>query len=211
MNDTTGNKESLKMDAMVGWPVITKEARVAHYRQAWTRGGYIVFDGGWVYGVWVIGNQHSGNADYHGAYPGDYLKRMRCLFWDKQSVLHMFSGKADLSIFPGATLDIRADLNPDYCVDVRKSVGVVPYHTFDLILADPPYTEEDAGHYGTSLVPRQTVLKTITQHVLPGTHLAWLDQMKPTYSNKEWELEAIIGLDLSTNRRIRGVWIFRRL
>jgi hypothetical protein len=201
------------MDATVGWPVISKEARVEHCRQEWKRGGYIVSDGGWVYGLWVIGNNHAGGADYHGAYPGDYLKRMRCFFWDKQNPLHLFAGKADLSVFPGATMDLDAKgkLAPDYRVDVRQSVGVVPYHSFDLILADPPYTGEDAGAYGTSLVPRQTVLKIITQHVLPGTHLVWLDQMKPVYSNREWELEAIIGLDLSTNRRIRGVWIFRRL
>jgi hypothetical protein len=199
------------MDAVIGWPVISKAARVEHYRKAWKRGGYVVFDDDWAYGLWVIGNQHAGNADYHGSYPGDYLKRMRVYFWDKQNVLHLFAGRVDLSIFPGDTMDIRPELSPTYCVDVRKSVGVVPYHTYDLILADPPYTEEDAAHYGTSLVPRQVVFKTITQHVLPGTHLVWLDQMKPVYSRRDWELEAIIGLDLSTNRRIRGIWIFRRI
>jgi len=57
-----------------------------------------------------MGNDHSRDADYHGAYTGDYARRMRALFYDKQRVLHLFSGRVNLEDFPVDTLDINPEL-----------------------------------------------------------------------------------------------------
>jgi len=43
-----------------------------------------------------MGKDHSRDADYHGAYPGDYARCFRALFFDKHRPLHLFSGKVDL-------------------------------------------------------------------------------------------------------------------
>ena len=65
--------------------------------------------------------------------------------------MHLFSGKVDTTEFPGDTLDINPERNPTYVADAHSLVRV-PIEDYDLILADPPYSAEDADHYGTPLV-----------------------------------------------------------
>jgi hypothetical protein len=43
------------------------------------------------------------------------------------------------------TLDLDIDLKPDYCCDVTRED--IPIGDWKAILADPPYTLEDASHY----------------------------------------------------------------
>ncbi|EMO65322.1 hypothetical protein LEP1GSC132_0265, partial [Leptospira kirschneri str. 200803703] len=114
---------------------------------------------GRLYGEWELGQNYKNTSDYHGAYPKQYLKRLLPMFPDKTKVLHLFSGKTP----PGSYLrmDKNPDLKPEIIGDaellssyVRAFIG----HSLDLILADPPYTEEDAEHYGFLMVNRGKVL-----------------------------------------------------
>jgi len=86
----------------------------------------------------------------------------------------------------------------------------VPYHTYDLVMSDPPYTGEDADHYGTPMIKRQVVLKILTECMAPGAHLVWLDQMRLVHSNAHWRFECPIAIDCSTNRRIRSAIVSYR-
>jgi len=137
------------------------------------------------------------------------LRRVRALFRDKQRVLHLFSGKVDLTALPGDTVDINPELKPTY-LDDAQTLSKVPLDRYDLILADPPYSVEDAERYQTTMIKRNSVMRAL-QGVAEGTHIVWLDQVLPMYRKDAFAIDAVIGMVKSTNHRFRVVTIFRRL
>ena len=163
---------------------------------------------GRVVGTWIMGNDYRVKSTYYGGYPAGYLRRVRALFPDKQRVLHLFSGQVDLAAFPGDTVDINPALNPTY-VDDAQTLLNVPLDTYDLVLADPPYSVEDADHYQTTMVKRNVVMRAL-QRLPLGAHIVWLDQVLPMYRKDRFEQEAAIGMWKSTNHRFRGITIFGR-
>jgi len=160
-----------------------------------------------IYGTWIMGNNYKVNSGYYGGYPAGYLKRIKALFPDKKSILHLFSGKVDTTILDGKTVDINKDNDADY-VDDAQSLENVPVEDFDLILADPPYSVEDCEHYQTSMIKRNKVMKALGKKAIKGTHVVWLDQVLPMYRKDEWSIESVIGMVKSTNHRFRVVTIF---
>lgn len=155
-----------------------------------------------------MGNNYRVKSQYHGGYPNGYLKRVKLLFPDKQRVLHLFSGKVDLSIIPGDTVDVNPDLEPTY-LDSAHTLLKVPLHQYDLILCDPPYTMEDAERYGTTAVKRNRVFEAL-QRTVPGTHIVWLDQMFPMHRKDFFRIDGVVGLVRSTQHRMRLISIFER-
>ena len=162
-----------------------------------------------IVGTWIMGNNYRVKSGYYGGYPAGYLKRIKALFPDKKNVLHLFSGKVDTEILPGATVDINEDTKPTY-VDDAQSLENVPVADFDLILADPPYSVEDALHYQTTMIKRNKVMKALGKKARAGTHVVWLDQVLPMYRKDEWGIIAVIGMVKSTNHRFRVVTIFEK-
>ncbi|SRR5579883_2460293 len=162
-----------------------------------------------VVGTWIMGNDYRVKSSYYGGYPAGYLRRIKALFPDKERTLHLFSGKVDLSVFPGDTVDINPDLKPTY-IDDAQSLKSVPLEKYDLVLADPPYSIEDCERYGTSMVKRNLVMRAL-QRLSPDAHVVWLDQVLPMYRKDVFAPEAVIGMWKSTNHRFRGITIFRRL
>ena len=162
-----------------------------------------------VVGTWVMGNDYRVKSGLYGGYPATYLRRVRALFPDKTRTLHLFSGKVDLAAFPGDTVDINADLSPTY-VDDAQRLEHVPLKQYDLVLADPPYSVEDAERYQTTMIKRSVVMAALCR--LPvGAHVAWLDQVLPMYRKADWDVEARIGICKSTNHRFRILTVFRRM
>lgn len=161
-----------------------------------------------VVGTWIMGNNYRVKSTYYGGYPAGYLKRIKALFPDKKNILHLFSGKVDTEMFPGKTVDLNPELSPDY-VDDAQTLENVPLEEFDLILADPPYSVEDAEHYDTPMVKRNKVMKALGSRLTPGTHVVWLDQVLPMYRKDQFSIEAVIGMVKSTNHRFRVIVIFK--
>jgi len=159
-------------------------------------------------GTWIMGNDYRVKSTYYGGYPAGYLRRVKALFPDKKHVLHLFSGQVDLSTFPGDTVDINESLKPTY-VDDAQTLTRVPLQQYDLVLADPPYSVEDAEHYQTTMVKRNVVMRAL-QRLPIGAHIVWLDQVLPMYRKDAFEQEAAIGMWKSTNHRFRGITIFCR-
>lgn len=85
-----------------------------------------------------------------------------------------------------------------------------PYQTraFDLVLADPPYTAEDATRYGTPMIRRDVVMREIRKVVERGANLVWLDTVTPMWRKKDWHLWGLIGIVRSSNHRVRFAHIF---
>jgi hypothetical protein len=185
------------------------DERIANYvRETKFPKSLFVSEDGRVVGTWIMGNDYRVKTGYYGGYPAGYLRRVRALFPDKRRVLHIFSGKVDLAALPGDTVDINAALGPTY-VDDAQTLSSVPLEDYDLILADPPYSVEDAERYQTTMVKRNTVLRAL-QRARAGTHIVWLDQVLPMYRKDTFDIEAVIGMVKSTNHRFRVVTVFCR-
>jgi hypothetical protein len=161
-----------------------------------------------VVGTWIMGNDYRVKSAYYGGYPAGYLKRVAALFPDKKRTLHLFSGMVDTVAFPGDTVDVNPDLKPTY-LDDAQSLERVPLEQYDLVLADPPYSVEDADHYQTTMVKRNKVMRAL-EGLPEDAHVVWLDQALPMYRKSAFDIEATIGMWKSTNHRFRGITIFRR-
>lgn len=187
---------------------MNNQERIASYREI-TKFPLSLFIGedGRIVGTWIMGNDYRVKSEYYGGYPAGYLKRVRALFPDKKNVLHLFSGKVDQTILPGKTVDLNASLSPDY-VDDAQTLEKVPLETFDLVMADPPYSVEDCDHYQTTMVKRNKVMATLGSRLIHGAHVVWLDQVLPMYRKDQFELAGVIGMVKSTNHRFRVVTIF---
>lgn len=188
----------------LSWP-----DRIAHYQRGTGFPVSMAIGGdGRVFGMWRMGNDYRVKSGYYGGYPATYLRRVRALFPDKRRVLHLFSGMVNLREFPGDTVDMNPALDPTY-VDDAQTLLNVPLEDYDLVLADPPYSVEDAERYQTSMVKRNVVMQAL-QRLPAGAHIVWLDQVLPMYQKRAFDLEAEIGMVKSTNHRFRVVTIFRR-
>jgi hypothetical protein len=185
------------------------EDRIASYVAAtkFPRSLFVSEDGR-VVGTWIMGNDYRVKSEYYGGYPAGYLRRIKALFPDKRRVLHLFSGKVDLTTLPGDTVDINGELEPTYVDDAQHLSGV-PLGQYDLVLADPPYSIEDAERYQTTMVKRNAVMAAL-RGLSPGAHVVWLDQVLPMYRKDAFAIDAVIGMVKSTNHRFRMVTIFRR-
>lgn len=185
------------------------EDRIESYVRAtgFPRSLFVSQDGR-VVGTWIMGNDYRVRSEYYGGYPAGYLRRVRSLFPEKKRTLHLFSGKVDLTTFPGDTVDINPDFNPTY-IDDAQSLRRVPLEVYDLVLADPPYSVEDAVRYETTMVKRNVVMRAL-QRLHVGAHVVWLDQVLPMYRKDAFDQEAVIGMVKSTNHRFRVITIFKR-
>jgi hypothetical protein len=183
---------------------IDNYARVTGFPQSL----FIAGDGR-VVGTWIMGNDYRVKSGYYGGYPAGYLRRIGALFPDRQRVLHVFSGKVDVSALPGDTVDCNAALAPTYVADAQD-LALVPLHQYDLVLADPPYSIEDAERYATTMVKRNVVMRSLAAGMRAGARVVWLDQVLPMYRKDQWDIEAVIGMVKSTNHRFRVTTIFRR-
>jgi hypothetical protein len=161
-----------------------------------------------IYATWVMGNDYRTRSPLYGAYPHGYLPRVQALFPDLMygaTVLHAFSG----SVPPGPYL--RCDLRGD--VELRRSVLQLPDvlgPVFDLVLADPPYSAEDATHYGTPMIDRRLAMEALAKVTVSGGYLVWLDTCWPQHRKVLWRTAGRILVQRSTNHRVRVATIFER-
>jgi hypothetical protein len=165
---------------------------------------------GRILGTWIMGNDYRVKSGYYGGYPAGYLRRIKALFPEKKHVLHLFSGKVDLSALPGKTVDVNAALKPDY-VDDAQMLEKVPLPMFDLVLSDPPYSVEDAERYQTTMVKRNKVMAALGSRLRTGAHVVWLDQVLPMFKKSQFSIEGVIGMVKSTNHRFRVITMFRKI
>lgn len=159
-------------------------------------------------GTWIMGNDYRVKSQFYGGYPNTYLPRVRALFRDKTRVLHLFSGMVDTEAFPGDTVDINPKLNPTYLDDGQK-LEKVPLVNYDLVLCDPPYSVEDAEHYQTSMIKRNSVMRALAR-LTKGAYVVWLDQVLPMWRKDTFDLIGIVGIVRSTNHRFRVMSVYRR-
>ncbi len=181
--------------------------RVKLYRVTYPKRSPLHIQNGCIEGVWKMGRNYNGNG-YHGSYPASYLPRIKAMFPDAGNILHLFSG----AIGPGDYTRFDLHDNTDIQGDAHKLSEYFEPESFDLIIADPPYTGEDADKYGTPMVRRQTVLKEALKALQPNGVITWLDQVWPNYSKQICQLVGTISILVSTNHRCRmSYWYMKSL
>jgi hypothetical protein len=159
--------------------------------------------------IWFLGQNYQSRSTYYGSYPGNYLKRMQILFPDPSPMLHLFSGSLPEGNY--IRFDRKPELEPDVIGSAEELSKYFVGYKFGLIFSDPPYSIEDAEHYGCTLIKRNTVIDECWQILLPGGFLIWLDQVWPQYSKRKWNLYGKIGIEISTNHRSRSVTILQKV
>ena len=169
-----------------------------------------------LYAVWVIGARYGNASRLYGAYPRTYLERVWALYpdVDPARALHAFSGS--VSAGPWTRLDANPEREPDVVGSVLDAPSVLAPRIaviggrFQLALADPPYSAEDAKRYGTPMVNRRLAVRALAKVVEPGRHLVWLDTCWPIHSKREWVTVGRVLVQRSTMHRARVMTLFER-
>ena len=186
--------------------------RIASYARAFPKFPAPYLAGDRIEGLWIMGACFK-TSGYYGAYPHGYLNRVYALFPGVEKLCHLFSGS--LPPGPYSRIDLPGKIEQiqpwDRECDAHKISDYVEPNTFDLILADPPYSQEDAEHYGAPMVSRKKVLQECWKVLRPGGWVIWLDQVLPQFRKDQWFWGLAVGMFKSTNHRVRGVFGFQKI
>jgi hypothetical protein len=185
---------------------MTLEERAEAYHATFPKYPKMWVDGGWLMGVWVIGALYKRpNPEYYGAFPHGFARRTLSMFPDRVKTLHLFSGTIQAGIGE-ITTDINPILKPSVVADARH----LPFQvgSFDLVVADPPYSTKDAENYGYGMPSRLHVVRGVRSIVPTGGYLCWLDTVRPMYSKLLWKQVGTVMVLVSTNTRTRCLSIF---
>jgi hypothetical protein len=220
---------------MTGDPKLRAFARHLLYNNAFPKRPPLAYGNGMVAGTWMIGacyKNPSRNPDgtpFYGAYPHGYLERVHAMFPDAKSILHVFSGGLTFDAAVAARFwqgPPSEEMGPTgyriTLVDMhgpeqgryptwQGDVLAMPeawQGRFDLILADPPYSKEDAAKYDCPPPQRGQVMRALRRVCKRGGNLVWLDQVWPMHRKVDWKTWGTVGLVRSTNHRVRMVSMF---
>lgn len=185
--------------------------------------------------MWILARSRT---KYYGAFPGGFLERARALLGVNinDPVLHVFGGKVRdypykrFAIGPkDKTLDADPKTNPDYCYDflgepfdrVKNVWRGTEWNIKDHwagVIADPPYTEEDALKYDpnlgipgtrTPLPSPNAILRRALEIVRPGGRVGILHYILPQ-PPKDVRFVAAVGVLVGYNNRIRIYSVFEK-
>ncbi len=167
----------------------------------------------------------NGGIKYYGAYPGGFPERARALLGVAMGdpVLHLCSGMVRHYPYRRAmgphdyTMDIDPATKPDIQHDIREPIPEEYYGLWKAVLADPPYTPEDAGKYerGSETFPSvNLVLKHALLSVPVGGRVGVLHYIlpkPPAHMLMRCHLVAAVGILVGYNNRIRVYSVFEKL
>ena len=167
--------------------------------------------------TWILARS---KVKYYGAYPAGFLDRARALLGVtiQDSVLHACSGMVRDYPFKGfgrhdKTMDIDPSLDPDFLQDVRSPWPLDPkIGQWRGILADPPYTPEDAEHYvsGSETFPNPNEMVKLAYEALrPGGRFGILHYVWPRPPEGMKNI-AVISVLVGFNNRARLYSVYEK-
>lgn len=195
---------------MAAWTVRPVEPDVANlnrcfpkYPPTWDAKGY-------VYGVWLCNQCWMAKKQVlYGQYPPTFLPRVLAMFPTilPEAILHCPSGTVK---GPGVTVDKVRDMNRH--PQIVASADALPFADgyFDLYLADPPYSDEDAKQYGTGHFPFTGFLKEAYRVLRPGGILGILHLWVPSLSSKQWKIRGLVAVVPGYCKRTRMFTLARK-
>lgn len=167
--------------------------------------------------MWILARAKlKGGEKYYGAYLGGFPERARKLLGItiNDPLLHVCGGKARLYPYADGfgpndkTLDIDPTLNPDFIWNAAESIPGGYWHA---ILADPPYSPEDAKSYARpDAYPKPNdILRNCINAVRIGGRVGIIHYIWPS-PPKNAESVAAVGVLCGFNNRIRIFSVFER-
>lgn len=187
------------------------KVRANSYNLAFAKypGSHLVCVNDCISAVWMLGNNYKGSG-YYGAYPPQYVNRVMSLFPDAKSVMHLFSGSMPHGKYIRVDCQEVNGERPEILCNAEHLAPACKGKVVDLIMADPPYSKEDATHYNTKMVNRKKVLEQCSAVLQPGGFVVWLDTVWPMIHKKHLVLVGVIGILRSQNHRVRFSFIMRK-
>ena len=168
--------------------------------------------------VWLLARcKYKGGVKRYGGYLGGFPERARALLGVtiNDSVLHVCGGLAKLYPYNGGfgpydqTLDLDPAVEPDYLLSAN---GPMP-SGFAAMLADPPYSEQDAEEYapGRDNYPNPHKLTAAMLRALrPGQRAGIIHYVVPRCPEFA-KFVACIGVVCGFGNRMRAYSVFERL
>lgn len=172
--------------------------------------------------VWILARP---KVKYYGAYPNGFLERARALLGVTpfDPVLHVCGGRArEYPAKPRGfgpldkTLDLDATLQPDFvqaATDELPWLPCTPPALWPALIADPPYTADDAAHYGpgpSAFPGANRILKNMLAVVRPGGRVGMLHYVLPQPPREGVRFVACVGVIVGFNNRMRVFSVFER-
>lgn len=171
--------------------------------------------------VWILARP---KVKYYGAYPNGFLERARRLMGIHRTdpMLHVCGGSAKLypawlKLCPNDyTLDLDETLKPDFHQDATEQLPFRPLgngscEAWNALLADPPYTTEDAAKYrSVTLPPANGLLRRMLEVVRPGGRVGMLHYVLPQPPREGVKFVACVGVIVGYNNRMRVFSVFER-
>jgi len=156
---------------------------------------------------------------YYGAYLGGFPERARALLGVtiNDPVLHVCGGMARHYPYRGGfgpndkTMDMAVGVKPDYLADAAD--GDDYPRGFKAILADPPYSEDDADHYapGRAKYPAPgLIVRNAIAALEPGQRVGIIHYLLPK-PPANTRFVAAAGVVCGFNNRIRIYSVFEKL
>lgn len=137
--------------------------------------------------VWILARcKYKGGVKRYGGYLGGFPERARALLGVtiNDPVLHVCGGLAKLYPYRGGfgpndrTIDLDPNVKPDFLQDVTAKLP----GGFDAMLADPPYSAEDADHYfggATSYPNPNKLMSHMVASLQPGQRAGMIHYVIP--------------------------------
>lgn len=173
--------------------------------------------------IWILARP---KVKYYGAYPNGFLERARALLGvtPVDSVLHVCGGMARQ--YPAKprgfgpndkTLDLDPALKPDYLLAATSPLPLYD-NAHDppgwaALIADPPYTLDDAAHYapGSAMFPSANkIVSNMLDVVRPGGRVGMLHYVLPQPPRTGVRFVACIGVVVGFNNRMRCFSVFEK-
>lgn len=180
--------------------------------------------------VWILGRCKHG---YYGGYPAGFLHRAVQLLGVGANayVLHVCAGKVRQYPYRGLgpnhrTLDLNPKTKPDFLRDAREPFpqclvdndrAGFTSRSWDAVLIDRPYSEEDADKYikeglveGRAVLPPVNLLLKNAIAVVPvGGKVGILDYKWPRPPKNATEV-ALVGVGIGRDSNARWFTVFER-
>ena len=168
--------------------------------------------------VWFLARAKlNGGRKYYGAYLGGFPERARALLGVtiNDPVLHVCGGMAKHYPYKGGfgpndkTLDLDPQTEPDFLQDARLAYP----DGFKAILADPPYSEQEAENYhvGAANYPKPNEIVRRAFDALPvGGRVGIIHYILPACP-KNGKLVATAATLCGFNNRVRVYSVFEKL
>lgn len=122
--------------------------------------------------VWTL--PRPPKSKYRGGFPRFFEENLVKLLGHPERILHPFGGRAEI----GVRVDIDPLVEPDYVADAHALP--FPDGDFDLVVLDPPYSDEEAAAlYGTPKLRPAAYTREAVRVLRPGGWLVVYGDREP--------------------------------